>query len=404
MGKSVNEYYAEKMKKLLEMQSPERSPEKLSAPEKLSPGERIRKASERQAPPASVRSAANARPRPENAARQKENIGGREYYDKFRRDAAASEKTKAYKEPSVSIASGQEKRKNTNEPPRKEKKPSPEQTFEDKLREEEQKEESVKRALRGRKLRKIRDAVISVVLIIAVVAVLFTVVYRLMFVISDIKVEGAVIYTNEEIIAASGISEGDHLYSFRNSAAEKMIILRCPAVGSVTVDKVAPSTVNLYVTEEPITFYADFYGEYREMSENLRVLYATNREKARENGLIYLRLPTASKAYSGKTAEYSGIRNDSYIYDVTKAIRGSELRDRIKGIDLRNKYAITLNCDGRYRIDLGDSMGLGTKLKIVAGVLEDPMFTADTKATIDVSDMTAASVITDANLDMSWLY
>ena len=202
-------------------------------------------------------------------------------------------------------------------------------------------------------------------------------------------------------MAASGVAECDHLYSFRNSSLENLITLRCPAVGGVTVDKVAPSTVNLYIKEEPAVYYADFFGEYRELSENLRVLYAVSRNTAEENNLIRIKLPLVKTAYSGKKAEFSGVRSDAYIYDVTAALKESQLWGRIKCIDLRNKYDIALNCDGKFIIELGDSSSVQTKLKIASQVLSDPMFEGDVKAKIDVSALSATGVVTDNNLDMS---
>lgn len=406
MGKSVNEYYAEKMKKLLEMQNSEKTPA-VFAPENSSPKEKLQRAANKdykaERAPQRPRSS-TVRTAPKSTSGQRSG-DGRDYYDRFR---SGGEGPKKYTRPNVNADNAPGKRpehsfslgKNPTDKNHRQKK-EPEQTAEDRLREEEKREEAEFRAARARRLRKIRDNLISVVLIAAVAVVLCVVVYRLVFVISDINVEGTERYSKEEILAAAEISEGDHLYSFRNSQAEKLITVRCPAVGSVTVDKVAPSTVNLYVTEEPALYYADFYGEYRELSGSLRVLYAIEREKAEEDGLVQLKLPTVSTAYSGKKADYSGVRSDSYIYDVTAAAKESELWEKIEGIDLRNKYDIVLNCENKYLVILGDYSSLKTKLKITSEVLCDPMFAGDVKAKIDVSDLSATSVITDSNLDMS---
>ena len=118
-----------------------------------------------------------------------------------------------------------------------------EQTEADKRRERAAKQEALEKAKRARRLRKIRDAVISFVLILAVFAVMCIVVYRLLFVISDISVDGSENYSADEIIAASGVAEGDHLYSFRASSTEQSIILRCPLVSSVRVKRSAPRKV-----------------------------------------------------------------------------------------------------------------------------------------------------------------
>lgn len=57
-------------------------------------------------------------------------------------------------------------------------------------------------------------------------AVLFlTVVYKVVFVVKTVNVTGTEKYTDSEVLAASGIEEGDTLYSFSRTDAENEIIL-----------------------------------------------------------------------------------------------------------------------------------------------------------------------------------
>ena len=277
-----------------------------------------------------------------------------------------------------------------------------EQTEADKRRERAAKQEALEKAKRARRLRKIRDAVISFVLILAVFAVMCIVVYRLLFVISDISVDGSENYSADEIIAASGVAEGDHLYSFRASSTEQSIILRCPLVSSVRVKRSAPRKVTFQITEEKSTYYADFYGEYRAMSSELRVLYSVTRDEAREQGLVLLKLPAVSKAVSGTAAQYSSVRRDSYIYDTVKALSESELWGRIGAVDLTGKYDIKMVCDGKYLLSFGDSGSADSKLRIAAAVLKDDMFSGDDKAKIDLTNLAQTGVVIDNRLELDW--
>lgn len=277
-----------------------------------------------------------------------------------------------------------------------------EQTEADKRRERAAKQEALEKAKRARRLRKIRDAVISFVLILAVFAVMCIVVYRLLFVISDISVDGSENYSADEIIAASGVAEGDHLYSFRASSTEQSIILRCPLVSSVRVKRSAPRKVTFQITEEKSTYYADFYGEYRAMSSDLRVLYSVTRDEAREQGLVLLKLPAVSKAVSGTAAQYSSVRSDRYIYDTVKALSESELWGRIGAVDLTGKYDIKMVCDGKYLLSFGDSGSADSKLRIAAAVLKDDMFSGDDKAKIDLTNLAQTGVVVDNRLELDW--
>ena len=452
MAKSVNDYYAEKMKRLLELQKQEDS----------------RRAAEGRSLPPSARGQADATRTPQ-AARTP--TVGQQYYNSFRnRNAAprsqgvetpaagqsqrgekafagavfAGQRTSAgqahagqpyaeqpyaqyaqrtrpdasraasYTAPRVRTGAagtagraGQSaqdtpSRNSQTDGARQRKNTSPEQTAADRNRERLAREEALQKAKKARKVRKARDTIISFALIIAVFAVMCVVVYRLLFKVSEINVVGSESYTAEEIIEASGIGVGDHLYSFRASTLEKNVILRCPQVKSVEVNRSAPKKVTLTVSEKPCAFYADFYGEYRAVSSDLRVLYSVTRDEARERGLVLLRLPAVTKAVAGSEAKYSSVRRDDYIYAVTEALQNSELWGRVSAVDLTGKYDIEIVCDGKYLLTLGDSSAVESKLRIGAAVLSDEMFDGDDKAKIDLTNLSETGVVVDNRLELDW--
>lgn len=388
MGKSVSDYYAEKMQKLLEAQKQQNNavPQRpLSAPQKT----------------------------PQNKA-------GRDYYDKFRRAEPGPQKrqtvqaTPVRQRPSDAVGKDDRKSRSASYTPPKAtaqgtekntdgrraaentaKRKTPEQTEADRRREERAREEAIEKARRARRFRKLRDAVISFVLIIAVFGVMCVFVYRLLFVISNISAEGNETYSSENIVAASGVGEGDHLYSFRSSVVGSIIKHRCPQIVDVDVTRRAPSTITFNVTEEKCMYYADFYGEYRAVSESLRVLFSLSAEEAENSELIYLKLPAVQSAVAGERAEFATLKNDSYIYDVVSAVADSELSERVGMIDLRSKYDIKLACDGKYLLTLGEAESVDTKLRIARSVLDDDMFKNDDKARIDLSDLSKTSVVVD---------
>lgn len=454
MAKSVNDYYAEKMKRLLELQKQEDS----------------RRAAEGRSLPPSARGQADATRTPQ-AARTP--TVGQQYYNSFRNRNAAP-RSQGVENPSAGQSQRGEKafagavfsgnaaragrahagqahagqpyakqpyaqrtrpdasraasytaprvrtgaagtagragqsaqdtpsRNSQTDGARQRKNTSPEQTAADRNRERLAREEALQKAKKARKVRKARDTIISFALIIAVFAVMCVVVYRLLFKVSEINVVGSESYTAEEIIEASGIGVGDHLYSFRASTLEKNVILRCPQVKSVEVNRSAPKKVTLTVSEKPCAFYADFYGEYRAVSSDLRVLYSVTRDEAQERGLVLLRLPAVTKAVAGSEAKYSSVRRDDYIYTVTEALQNSELWGRVSAVDLTGKYDIEMVCDGKYLLTLGDSSAVESKLRIGAAVLSDEMFDGDDKAKIDLTNLSETGVVVDNRLELDW--
>lgn len=398
MAKSVNDYYSEKMKKLLEMQENNNSAY-LSSPQNTNPPrtgrnyydnfrskvENGRGDEERQ------RSRANPRPMRKNPLERDVIDDIREGKNPQRRGVGSSSRGPGEK--------GRPKNGTGNERNRPRQKP-PEQTAEDKRREHLKQLEAMRTAKRARVLRNLRDGLISFALITAVLIVLVVVVYRLLFVIKDISAVGSERYTSEELVAASGVDEGDHLYSFSSKEIGKLMSLRCPEIESVDVDRTPPGTIVFNVTEEEPAFYADFYGDYRMLSATLRVMGSVTEEDAKNSGCPKIVIPDVHRATAGLQPEFAGVRDESYIYDVSAAVLSSPLGERTGTLDLSDKYDITLTIDKRYILKLGDSKSIDTKLKIAVAVLKDEMFEKDIKATIDVSDLSESSVVVDQGLEI----
>ena len=408
MGKSVNEYYSEKMKRLLEMQSSNQTAQ-LTSPK---------------------RAQTVSRPSPERAGPKKD--AKREYYDDFRRrvehekagvaipphqadpsrvrpktplertavdDSRAGREVQKRPAPAQKTAGADGTRTRTDNPQKK-KRVAPQQTVQDRLEENRKRLEAMETARRARVIRKIRDGVISFSLIFAVLIVMCVVVYRLLFVIGDISARGNEKYSSEEIVLASGVDKGDHLYSFSSKEMGELLMLRCPEISSVDVDRTPPGTITVNVTEEKPAFYADFYGEYRLLSSSLRLLRSVTEEEARSLGCIKLKLPDILQATAGMKISFADVRNDSYIYDTCANVLGSDLSKRTGSVDLSDKFNMTMTVDSRYKIKLGDSESVETKLRIAAAVLEDEMFKKDIKATIDVTDLSETGVVVDDGLKL----
>ncbi|MBQ3526957.1 MAG: FtsQ-type POTRA domain-containing protein [Clostridia bacterium] len=408
MGKSVNEYYSEKMKRLLEMQK-NNATATLAAP---------------------VEKQNTSRMSPERQAPKKD--GKREYYDDFRkriehekagvslppshsrqnprpRPKTPAERTAvddirqgrvpARRHESINARpEGAKAKAGQSRPLRK--RVSPEQTARDRYEENIRRLEALETARRARVMRMIRDGLVSFLLIFAVLTVMCVVVYRLLFVIGDIRVEGADKYSQDEIVLASGVDLGDHLYSFSSREMGELLMLRCPEIDSVDVDRTPPGKIEINVTEEKPAFYADFYGEYRLLSTSLRLLRSVTEEEAVSLGCVKIKLPDIVQATAGKNISFADVRNDKYIYDTCRALLESELCGRVGTVDVSDKFNMYLIVDSKYKIKLGDSESIETKLRIAAAVLEDEMFDNDVKALIDVTDLSETSVVVDDGLKL----
>ncbi len=241
----------------------------------------------------------------------------------------------------------------------------------------------------------------SAIAVVSLVCALL-IVYKLFYVISDIRVEGGVTYTPEQIITESGVKIGDNLYSFSSRVTEENVTFHCPYVRTLNVDRSAPDSVLFTVTEDTAAFYADLYGELLVLSPSLRVLGTASVESARQTGLIRLYLPAVDKAIAGRSLAFRNDRVEKSIHEIVTLVLASTLSDRITAVDLREAHSLRMICDGKYVLDFGDMPDVEMQLKIAGAVMNDTLFTTDVKAQIDLSTTGATSVVLDDQIDLDW--
>lgn len=84
--------------------------------------------------------------------------------------------------------------------------------------------------------------------VIAVIVAL-TVGATVFFRVETVTVTGNQRYTQEEIVAASGIEFGDNLYSLNKNRIDQNIRTSLPYIGELTINRALPSTILITVTE-----------------------------------------------------------------------------------------------------------------------------------------------------------
>lgn len=394
MGKSAETYYAEKLQQLLELQAAQRQ----NAPRLSAVGSRPRRTEQSQKTAAPEKGADRAyyegfrtrmQQTPQTAARnqngtaqRKAPASGSRNVQSPNRNAAARAGARPTADARVRTAADRGKQ------------------WTDKPQEEKKRVDAYKRATQGRKRRKLREILVSAVLMLGVFVVLCIVTYQLLFVIRNLDASGSNRYTSEEILAASGVDMGDHLYSFSSRVVQETIMLHCPYIAAVDVHRTPPGSIAFDIEEEEPVYYAAFYGEIWEISRSLRVLDPISESDAKEQGLIKLKLPEFKEAISGKRIAFSKIRSDDYMGTVLDTLQNSDLAERIGMIDLRSPYNISMVCDGKYKLLFGDVNVIDTKLRLAIAVLEDELFQSDNKASVDLTDLSATSVIIDNQLDL----
>ncbi|MBQ8747234.1 MAG: FtsQ-type POTRA domain-containing protein [Clostridia bacterium] len=278
--------------------------------------------------------------------------------------------------------------------------------FEDILREDTMSDtervQAYQRAVRQKTFARLRRVGLAVLIGVVFLVCALVLVYKLAYVVNDITVTGASLYSPETILDAAGVEEGQNLYSFSSRVVQNRVTLHCPYVRSLHVDRQAPDTVYFAVTEDEATFSAYIYGELRALSPSLRVLDSVTEDEAAANGLIRLCLPAVNQAVAGRVIVFENERGARMIRDIAAAVLASPLSDRITAVDLTDAHTLRMVCDGQFLLNFGDTKDVAVKLKIASAVLQDSLFSTAVKAQIDLTATDETSVVLDDQLDLNW--
>ena len=105
---------------------------------------------------------------------------------------------------------------------------------------------------------------------IAVVAVIF--IMSIAFRVNDIQVYGNSHYTQQEIINAIDIEQGDNLFFFDRFAAITRVFAKLPYVEEVSVERALPDKVIIKVTENRAVAYLKIGAELWTMDDKCKIL------------------------------------------------------------------------------------------------------------------------------------
>lgn len=204
------------------------------------------------------------------------------------------------------------------------------------------------------------------------------------FSISKIEVKGNSLYTDNEIINASGIQEGDNLFFVNRIAAGSRVVAKLPYVDSVSITRGLPSSVTIVVEESAAVGYVIVGDEYWTLSQSGKYL------------------GTIEKSAAGKVARISGITAaEPAVGDELEAIEGEELRleyllalaEQIKGrglaadvtaIDVSDPQNATIEYQGRFTVKFGENKDVEYKFgKLLSAVSQ---LNEDDGGLMDLSD------------------
>lgn len=239
------------------------------------------------------------------------------------------------------------------------------------------------REIRKRKLKRkknFRIAIVAFGFILILSIIITPIVIFTAFKVKTFEIEGKAPYTNEEVVAASGILLDDSLIVADVESASEKIEKKLPYTHNVVITKKLPNVIVIRL-ESTVKEYAISLsnGTYAMLDKNLKVLeYAT----AVPEGVILIKGVLPTKADVGETLNFASETPEkegevqqgehilSLILEITKAIADNKMKD-INLIDISSGSNIHLIYQKRIVLNLGDSSDIPQKLSLGQRVIDE---------------------------------
>lgn len=222
---------------------------------------------------------------------------------------------------------------------------------------------------------------LSFIVICAALAFGMSVFFR----VSNVEVTGAKRYSQSEIVAASGVKDGDNLVFIDRAAIETRIYNKLLYVGSVTVSRRLPNTVVIAVDESSTFASVDSDSGSWIIDRNCRVIEKLSEHKDGGENIIAVSGLKGVKPKKG--AALAAAQEDearlTYLRDLLTAVSAAGISGDVSTISVENSANPELRYLDRFRVRLGRDEDLDSKLRLLTEVvskLED-----SDKGTIDLS-------------------
>lgn len=221
-----------------------------------------------------------------------------------------------------------------------------------------------------------------VMFFIVVVAILF--VMSVFFRVSDIQVVGNSHYTDDEIIMAIDIEEGDNLFFFDRFSAISRVFAKLPYINEVSVERSLPNKVVIEVVESEALAYLVLGDEFWTMDQNCKILgKAVKGELA---NLIPIEGIDPGTLLIGEllTTSNGDIAPVEFLAEFLYQIQERGIYTGVTRIDFSNVNNVEFQYGGRFTVKFGNSENVEHKFGMFVSALT--MLSSGDVGLLDISD------------------
>ena len=203
------------------------------------------------------------------------------------------------------------------------------------------------------------------------------------FVVTDITVDGNARYTDEEIIAASGLETGENLFFIDRYEAASRIFAELPYVNDAVVARELPNRVRITITESSAMAYVAAEGKNWVLDQNCKILRSA--EAGELNSLIRVDgvVPLEPKEGTVMAVDEQSGAQLRYLIAILNQILTRGMWTDVAVIDLNDVTSPAFTYQERFTVRLGENEDLDYKFGLLQSAIQQ--LTESDAGTLDLS-------------------
>ena len=217
-----------------------------------------------------------------------------------------------------------------------------------------------------RKKRGVLFAPLAFLLVIAALVLALSVFFR----VAKVEVEGNERYTDEEIVDASGIEQGDNLFFINRFAAMSRINAKLPYVESAVINLEMPNRLKIVITESVAVACVTAESGTWAIDRGCKLLSRLNADELA--GLIRVEglMPIAPEIGETIAPGESEMGKVHYLAAILRQISELGMQGRVTWIDITNPANPSFDYLGRFTVKLGANENVDYKFQCLLSAVE----------------------------------
>ncbi len=187
--------------------------------------------------------------------------------------------------------------------------------------------------------------------------------------VSEIRVEGNVHYTDQEIINATGLETGDNIFFFDKFATISRAYTKLPYLEEVTVERQLPATLTIRVVESKALAYLVVGDEDWTIDRSCKILGKAVEGETEQ--LIPIKGVQPGTLMIGERLERADGNEErvDYLAELLYQLQERGLASETRWVDFTDSNKVFFRYTDKYTVIIGDSENVEHKFAMLISVL-----------------------------------